>query len=128
MHSRSFNCLFQEILFKANGEYVVEEIVAANSRGDLIDTEMPVSFNLSEAYPNPFNPSTTIDIELNYESNVSVSVYNVMGQMVDVLHEGNMSAGMTPITWDASNMASGMYIVKANVGGEVLNKKIMLIK
>ncbi len=117
-----------DILFKTTGEYVVEEIVAANLRGDLIDAEMPTSFNLSDAYPNPFNPSTSIDIELNYETSVSISVYNVMGQMVDMLYEGNMSAGMNPVTWNASNMASGMYILKANVGGEIVNKKIMLIK
>ena len=89
---------------------------------------MPVTFNLSEAYPNPFNPSTTLDIELNNTANVSVMVYNVMGQMVSVLHDGNMSAGMHAITWDAADLASGMYIIKAEVANEVISKKVMLLK
>ena len=114
-------------LFSSTGEYTIDEMIAANSSG-YIETSMPVSFNLSDAYPNPFNPSTSLDIELSYESNVSVMAYNVMGQMVSVLHDGNMVAGMHSITWDASNLASGMYIIKAEVADEVLSQKVMLLK
>ena len=114
-------------LFTATGEYTIDEMIAANADG-YIETSMPVSFNLSEAYPNPFNPSTNLDIELSYESNVSVMVYNVMGQMVSVLHDGNMSAGMHSITWDASDLSSGMYIIKAEVANDVLSQKVMLLK
>jgi hypothetical protein len=114
-------------LFSSTGEYTIDEVIAANANG-YIETSMPVSFNLSDAYPNPFNPSTSLDIELSYESNVSVMVYNVMGQMVGVLHDGNMAAGMHSITWDAANLASGMYIIKAEVADEVLNQKVMLLK
>jgi len=114
-------------LFSSTGEYTIDEVIAANASG-YIETSMPVSFNLSDAYPNPFNPSTSLDIELSYESNVSVMAYNVMGQMVSVLHDGNMAAGMHSITWDASNLASGMYIIKAEVADEVLSQKVMLLK
>ena len=51
-----------------------------------------------------------------------------MGQMVSVIHEGNMSAGTHQITWDASELASGMYIIKANIAGDVLSNKVMLVK
>ena len=51
-----------------------------------------------------------------------------MGQMVSVLHDGNMSAGMHAITWDAADLASGMYIIKAEVANEVISKKVMLLK
>ena len=114
-------------LFTSTGEYTIDEVIAANAEG-YIETSMPVSFNLSDAYPNPFNPSTNLDIELSYESNVSVMVYNVMGQMVSVLHDGNMSAGMHSITWDASDLSSGMYIIKAEVANEVTSQKVMLVK
>ena len=114
-------------VFSATGEYTIDEMIAANTNG-YIETSMPVSFNLSEAYPNPFNPSTSLDIELSYESNVSIAVYNVMGQMVSVLHDGNMSAGMHSITWDASDLASGMYIIKAEVADNVSSQKVMLLK
>ena len=54
--------------------------------------------------------------------------YNVMGQMVSVLHEGNMSAGMHSLTWDAADLASGMYIIKAEAAGTVSSQKVMLLK
>ena len=115
-------------LFSATGEYTIDEVIAANEANGYITTSMPVTFNLSEAYPNPFNPSTNLDIELNNTANVSVMVYNVMGQMVSVLHDGNMNAGMHSITWDASNLSSGMYIIKAEVAGDVSTQKVMLLK
>ena len=114
-------------IFTASGEYVIDSVEAANTNG-FIETSMPVSFNLSEAYPNPFNPSTSLDITLSNEGIVSISAYNVMGQMVGTLHEGNMNAGSHTITWDASSLASGMYIIKAEVAGNIVNKKVMLLK
>ena len=114
-------------IFTASGEYVIDSVEAANVNG-FIETSMPVSFNLSEAYPNPFNPSTSLDITLSNEGVVSISAYNVMGQMVGTLHEGNMNAGSHTITWDASSLASGMYIIKAEVAGNIVNKKVMLLK
>ena len=116
-----------EELFAATGEYVIDEKIAANVNGS-IPTSMPTAFSLSEAYPNPFNPSTSLDLTLYGDSDVSIMVYNVMGQMVGVLHEGNMSAGTHQITWDASELASGMYIIKANIAGDVLSNKVMLVK
>ena len=106
---------------------MIEEVAAANTNG-YIETSMPVSFNLSEAYPNPFNPSTSLDITLSNEGSVSIMAYNVMGQMVGTLHEGNMSAGNHTIAWDASSLASGMYIIKAEVAGNIVSKKVMLLK
>ena len=115
-------------LFSSTGEYTIDEVVAATEEGYIATSTMPVSFNLSDAYPNPFNPSTSLDIELSYASNVSIVAYNVMGQMVSVLHDGNMGAGMHAITWDAADLASGMYIIKAEVANEVISKKVMLLK
>ena len=115
-------------IFTASGEYTIDEMIAANKDG-YVPTSQPVSFNLSEAYPNPFNPSTSLEISLNVASNVSITAYNVMGQLVSTIHDGNMDAGTHAITWNASNLASGMYIVIANVGGgSAINKKVMLVK
>ena len=65
---------------------------------------------------------------LSNEGSVSIMAYNVMGQMVSTLHDGNMSAGSHTIAWDASSLASGMYIIKAEVAGNVISKKVMLLK
>lgn len=104
-------------IFTASGEYAIEEMIAANKDG-YVPTSQPVSFNLSEAYPNPFNPSTSLEVSLNVASNVSITAYNVMGQMVSVIHDGNMDAGSHAITWNASDLASGMYIIKAQIAGD----------
>ena len=114
-------------IFTASGEYTIDEMIAANKDG-YVATSQPVSFNLSEAYPNPFNPSTSLEISLNIASNVSITAYNVMGQLVSTIHDGNMDAGTHAITWNASNVASGMYIIKAEAAGKVINQKVMLLK
>jgi len=114
-------------IFTASGEYTIDEMIAANKDG-YVATSQPVSFNLSEAYPNPFNPSTSLEISLNVASNVSITAYNVVGQMVSVIHDGNMDAGTHAITWNASDLASGMYIIKAQIAGDVVNQKVMLLK
>ena len=59
---------------------------------------------------------------------VSVNIYNVMGQLVDVLHNGNMSAGTHSMIWNASDMTSGVYFVRAESLGSVSTQKVMLMK
>ena len=55
-------------------------------------------------------------------------VYNVNGQLVDMIHEGPMDAGVYNMTWNASNLSSGMYIIKANTADVTVSQKIMLVK
>ena len=89
---------------------------------------MPTEFSLSSAYPNPFNPVTNMKLSLVNAGQVSMNVYNVSGQLVDVLVEGILDAGYHNITWDASNVASGVYFVKVNSGTNVSVQKLMLLK
>jgi hypothetical protein len=84
--------------------------------GDLAQFYAPEEFSLSSAYPNPFNPTTSLDLNLNEGGYVSVKVYNVVGQVVTTLASGQMSAGYHTITWDASAISSGMYFVKVDAG------------
>jgi len=88
----------------------------------------PDEFALSSAYPNPFNPSTSLDLSLNNSGHVSVKVYNVLGQLTATLVNGNMDAGYHTLTWDASNMASGMYFVRVETGADIAVQKLMLMK
>ena len=96
--------------------------------GDLNSFFGPEEFALSSAYPNPFNPSTSLDLSLNNNGHVSVTVYNVLGQLTTTLVNGNMNAGYHTLTWDASNMASGMYFVRVEAGSNVAVQKLMLMK
>ena len=96
--------------------------------GDLQSYLAPSEFALSSSYPNPFNPSTSMDLSLNESGYVSVKVYNVMGQVVSTLVDGNMDAGYHTLTWNADNMPSGMYLVRVQSGSNVETQKLMLLK
>jgi len=86
-------------------------------------------FALSEAYPNPFNPSTTINYNLPSAGNVSLKVYNIMGQLVKTLVNNEfMSAGEYKVTVNFSNMASGVYFYTLTKGNQQLTKKLVLMK
>ena len=96
--------------------------------GDLEAYLAPTEFALSSAYPNPFNPTTTMDLSLNEAGHVNVMVYNVLGQVVSTLVNNYMDAGYHSITWDANNMPSGMYLVRVQAGNNVETQKLMLLK
>ena len=96
--------------------------------GDLQSYLAPSEFALSSSYPNPFNPSTSMDLSLNESGYVSVKIYNVMGQVVSTLVDGSMDAGYHTLTWNADNMPSGMYLVRVQSGSNVETQKLMLLK
>ena len=114
-------------LFKANGSYTIEEIIVANSHSE-VTLAMPSELTLSRAYPNPFNPSTSLDVFVPADGFVSLNVYNVMGQLVDVIHSGSMTTGNHSITWNASDMTSGVYFVRAESADGMSVQKVMLMK
>ena len=116
-------------LFSVNGQYEITEVLAANNNG-LIESSViaPEDFTLSEAYPNPFNPSTSLLLNLDQEGLVSVKVYNLNGQLVDILADGGMDAGLHTLVWDAGSFASGVYFIKAYIGSEVITQKVSLMK
>jgi len=89
---------------------------------------VPEQFALSAAYPNPFNPSTNLNLDLNQDGFVSVKVYNVVGQVVAELVNGYMDAGYHTFTWNAGSIASGMYLVRVDAGTHIATQKIMLLK
>ena len=101
-------------------------LVGSGNMGQSID--LPEEFSLSSAYPNPFNPVTNMDLALDANGQVSMIVYNLVGQAVEVLVNGYMDAGYHTITWDAANVPSGVYIVKVNTGTNVTTQKVMLMK
>ena len=89
----------------------------------------PATYGLSDAYPNPFNPTTYLTLTVPEAGYVSVQVYNVMGQVVATLKSGYMDTNTSiELNWDASNVSSGVYFVKAEVSGMVTTQKLMLMK
>ena len=90
--------------------------------------EIPKSFNLSNNYPNPFNPMTTIEYSLPIRSDVSLIIYNIRGREVARQLFGTMPAGNHKVTWDGSNQVSGVYIYELMAGTVRIRNKMILLK
>jgi hypothetical protein len=90
---------------------------------------VPASFSLGQNYPNPFNPSTEIGFSITKASRVTLKVYNLVGQEVATLMDGQQSAGTYKVTFDARRLASGMYLYRLSTGsGVTAVKKMLLLK
>ncbi|MCB1048435.1 MAG: T9SS type A sorting domain-containing protein [Calditrichaeota bacterium] len=97
--------------------------------GGASDTQdMPAAFQLGNAFPNPFNPSTTIEFTMAETANASLKVYNVAGAEVATLVNGLVGAGAQSVVFDASNLTSGVYFYALEVAGTVQTRKMVLAK
>jgi hypothetical protein len=92
------------------------------------DAYLASEYALSQNYPNPFNPSTTISFNLPQSGNVTLTVYNVLGQQVATLVNGALNAGTHSVPFNASRLASGVYIYELRAGSFVQQKRMMLVK
>ena len=90
--------------------------------------EIPVSYSLSQNYPNPFNPTTTIEYSIPEMNNVQITIYNVLGQEIATLVNEVQPPGSYKVVWDASNVASGIYLYRITYEHNSLSKKMLLIK
>lgn len=88
----------------------------------------PVEFSLSQNYPNPFNPSTTINFTLPAASQVTLDVFNVAGEKVATLVNGQMVQGFHSVNFDASKLSSGIYLYTIKAGSFTATRKMILMK
>jgi hypothetical protein len=89
---------------------------------------VPLVFGLAQNFPNPFNPSTTIQYSIATATHVTVKVYNLLGAEVETLLDQNQSAGVYTLRFNASRLASGMYFYQMKTAEYVSTKKMILIK
>ena len=118
-------------LFSTVGGYDIEEVLVGVVTGELFNVtiiDVPTEFTLSQAYPNPFNPTISFDLSIATEGYTSVNVYNLVGQLVGNIHDGNLTANIHSFVWDAGALSSGMYILQAQSEGNIQSQKIMLLK
>ena len=107
-------------------------MLVANS-GGLISSDMVDQFALMSSYPNPFNPVTTISFDLYANSNVDLSIYNMMGQKVTTLVNEFKEVGSYDVDWNGvdntgASLASGIYMVKLTTPQGVVTNKVTLLK
>jgi hypothetical protein len=83
---------------------------------------------LHQNYPNPFNPSTTIEFDLPKTTEVTLKIFNILGEEVTTLVSDRLSVGSYSYEWDASNLASGVYLYRLQVGDYVETRKMVLMR
>ena len=93
-----------------------------------VTDEIPQDFLLYQNYPNPFNPTTTIKFALPVESRVKINVFNSLGQLVETLVDKEMESGYHEVNFDASRLASGVYLYQLQAQDYVSVKKMILMK
>lgn len=130
---------------KFNYENPVEQSVTLNYTGSIqqnvvmtlspstttsLNTETPVirNYELFQNYPNPFNPVTTIKYQMPAAGMVSLKIYNLIGQEIITLVDGNKPAGEHTVKFDASGLNSGIYFYKLNAGNKVFTRKMIVLK
>ncbi|MBN1481957.1 T9SS C-terminal target domain-containing protein [candidate division KSB1 bacterium] len=89
---------------------------------------MPETFALDNNYPNPFNPTTTINYQLPEERHVKISVYNVIGQHIVTLVDAQIAAGYHSVVWDAAKQPSGIYLYRIEAGDFIQTNRMVLLK
>lgn len=93
-----------------------------------IASELPKEFELMQNYPNPFNPTTTIRFSLTNSSEVSLIVYDILGNEVTTLVDEIKESGLHEVTFNAGNLSSGVYLYVLKAGNYTATKKLMLMK
>ncbi len=120
VNTGAYQYRLKQIDFSGNYEYLkTVEVNVSNN---------PIGFQLSQNYPNPFNPSTKISFDIPESGNVSLIIYNVLGQQVKTLVNNFMEAGTHTINFSAEGLQSGLYFYKLESSGLNQVKKMTLLK
>ena len=93
-----------------------------------IHTNSIITENTMSIYPNPANDNAYINLNLTDNSEVSIEIYNTVGQLVKTIDSNILQAGENYISVETSSMTAGMYIVKANIGGNIITKNLSIVK
>jgi len=112
----------------ANNDFFAYSFAVNVGLVDVENEALPTEFALYQNFPNPFNPTTNIKFALPKESNVTLKIYNVLGQEVETLISKVMPAGYHTVDFNATKLSSGMYIYRIEAGDFVQVKKMLLMK
>ncbi len=127
------NYTLQNIFAKSSNpnfayDWMPVEPIITGLKTDNSLNQIPKSYQLYQNYPNPFNPSTTIRFDLPKESQVTLDIYNILGQRVASLIDQQMKAGVHEYHFDASRLSSGVYFYRITAANFTSTKKLLLLK
>lgn len=105
-----------------------EENPALATGIETVEGEVPTRISLSQNFPNPFNPSTTFEYTLDRTMEVKVRVYDVLGRVVATLVDGVQPAATYRVTFDAGDLASGLYLYRLETPNQVITRRMVLLK
>jgi len=136
LESGTYNC---NLIINSNSPYadsiIVVPVELNVSPVGISENEnnIPVTYNLSQNFPNPFNPETTIKYQLPQASDVKITIYNTMGQKVKELVNKHTQAGYHNVVWDGKSnqgtqVSSGIYFYQINAGDFNKTMKLLLLK
>lgn len=124
----------REFVFVATGHYIALEGGTPAKASAVAPNQLPTEFSLAQNYPNPFNPETEISFAFPKVSKVTLTVYNILGQVVEVLIDSEMYPGYHSVRWNGEHVASGIYFYRITTGetsrdsrGEFTSTKRMLL-
>ncbi len=116
----------RDFVFVATGHYVTE---GAGAKAVVqMQNLLPTEFSLKQNYPNPFNPETEIEFGLPEAASVKLAVYNILGQVVEVLVDSDMQAGYHRVNWDRQGASSGVYFYQIEANDYVATRRMVLMK
>ena len=98
------------------------------SLNDDFVSQLPTQITLHQNYPNPFNPNTVISYELPQVADVQLQLFDMLGRQVATLVDGTVQAGTHRVTFDASNLSSGVYIYRLHTAEYILTRKLTVLK
>jgi enterochelin esterase family protein len=114
--------------WRAHIDDILKTFFPFTSTGVTMKENEPREFELFSAYPNPFNPTTTIQYELTKSGRVNLILFTLEGKVVETLVEENESAGLHSVRWDASRLPSGIYFCRLEAWGRTMTQRILLLK
>ena len=110
-------------------DFLKEQVRETSPNVNVGDTRStPENFKLYQNYPNPFNPSTMISYRLDKSSHLSLKIYNLAGQEIEILLYGIQSAGEHQIRWQPAGLSNGIYFYKMQAGDVSMTRKLTLLK
>ena len=117
-------------LFDYKGTIDISNVLMSDWNGSGLKAEIINidRFSMSDAYPNPFNPTTQFDLVIANDGLAKIKVYNIVGQEIDNIRNNIFEAGIYNVSWDASRFPSGIYFINVEQNSNIKSQKVILVK